>query len=290
MNRCVVLLASLLSTHFALLGVDAMIVAYAEDAPPISSAKAAEVQHQTGTSAAEGSPNTGVGATAFGKNDSDSLGGAAVKQHGKANSDDNPAHVDGGGSNPGDHQNGSRGAGGEKETDSKDATLSGSHTGTDHNGTEFAPIDTRITIVGPRRSWRGSKAHDWKKFKVARTPGNLRYGLNSTRGTKSGVVRNAIGLAVEPKSPAIDAASKSTKLFANGETQAGMADVHRERLVPAHIGAAGPHDAPMSTAMNHSIVNGRDLVRPGSGSGAVGGAAKNVTGVIDGASFRPRRP
>jgi hypothetical protein len=42
--------------------------------------------------------------------------------------------------------------------------------------------------------------------------------------------------------------------------------------------------------MNHSIISGRDMVHPGAGSGALGGPAKNLAGVINGTSFRPRHP
>jgi hypothetical protein len=286
MNRRVLLLASLISTHFAMWGADAMIAAHAEDAPPISSAKGAEVQHQPGTGAGGSSPNTGVDTTTFGKNDSDSLGGAAVKAHGKSNSADNPAKVDAAGSNPGDHQTGPRDAAGEKETDGKDARHGDSHTRADHSGTEAAPIDTRITIVGRPRSWRWSKAHDWKKSKVAGTSANLRYGLNSARRTKGAVVRNAIGLAVEAGKPAINDSPKSTTPLGKGETQAGTTDFHHEGLTSA----VRPHDPPISTAMNHSIVDGRDLVRAGSGAGAVGGRTKSSAGVISGTGFQIRHP
>jgi len=288
MNR-MLLLASLISTHFALWGADAMIAAYAEDAPQISGAKGAEVQRQGATGAGGSSEGNGVDTTTVRKSDLDSLGGAAVRAHGKANFDDNPAKV--GGSNTGDHQTGLRGAAAEREMGSEDARHSDSHTGADHGGTEVTPIDTRFTIGGARRSSRWLKAHDWKRFKAARTSGYLRYGLNSARGTKGGVVRNAIGLAVEVKKPAINDFSKSTKPLGSGETQAGRTDFRREGFPPpAQTGAVRPHDALISTALNRSIVDGRDLVRPGSGSGAIGGAAKNVVGVIDGARFRPRHP
>ena len=46
----------------------------------------------------------------------------------------------------------------------------------------------------------------------------------------------------------------------------------------------------LNTAMNHSIIGGRDMIRPGLGAGAIGGPAKNVAGVIGGNSFRPRHP
>jgi hypothetical protein len=42
--------------------------------------------------------------------------------------------------------------------------------------------------------------------------------------------------------------------------------------------------------MNHSVISGRDMIRPGLGAGAIGGPAKNVAGVISGNSFRPRHP
>jgi len=283
MNRRVPPLASLIMMNFALLSTGTVIAALAEDAPQVSGAKGAEVLHP-GATGVEGSPeNTGVDTTTVGKNDSGALSDAAVGAHGKANSDDRPAKVDAGGNMEG-HRIFSRDAPG--EIDSRDAGHSDSHTATGHSGTEVAPIDTRITVVGPRRSWRWSKARDWKKSKVARTSDNLRYRLNSTRGTNGGVVRNAIGLAVEARKPAINESPKSTKPLGNGETRSGTTDFHHEGLAPA----VRPHDAPIGTVMNHSIVDGRDFVRAGSGASAVGGRTKSGAGVISGTGLQIRHP
>jgi hypothetical protein len=284
-NRRMILLASLISTHLALSGADAMTAAYAEDAPQTSSGGGIEAQHQRGTDAGESSANTSVDTTTFSKSDSDTLSKVEVKARGKANSDDNATKGDVGGSKIGDHQTGPRGAAGGKEIDRKDATHSDSHNSTDHGGTEFTPIDTRFTIDGARRSSRWLKAHDSKTSKAARTSGNLRYGLNSTRG----VVRNAIGLAVEVKKPAINDLPRSAKPLSNGETQAGRTDFHREGFVPAQIGVVRPHDAPISTAMNRSIVDGRDFVRAGSAA-SVGGRTKSSGSIISGTGFQIRHP
>jgi hypothetical protein len=290
MNRCMPLLAILISTHIALCGATAMTAAYTEDAAQISIAGGVEAQHQGGNHDGGSSANSGVDATPVGKSGSDGVDDAWVETRGNAKYNGNAATGDTGGSNAGDRHAGSRGGAGEEETNGKDVAHGDSQAGTKHSGTEFAPIDTRITMVGSRRSWRWSTALDWKKSKVVRPSGNLRYGRNSMRGSKGGVLRNAIGLAVDVKIPAVNDVPNSAQPAGNGERQAGRTDFHREGFAPVQVGVVRPHDSQINTAMNHSIVNGRDLVRPGSRSGAIGGAAKNDAGVIDGTSFRPRHP
>ena len=123
------------------------------------------------------------------------------------------------------------------------------------------------------------------------------------RGSKVGVVRNAIGQPVHPTSnnikatevkaserTAIDGALKNTSSSGNGGTEAVGIDAHRQGFVPLRAGWAAPRDPRVNTAMNHSIISGRDMVRPGLGASAIGGPAKNVAGVINGSSFRPRHP
>ena len=48
--------------------------------------------------------------------------------------------------------------------------------------------------------------------------------------------------------------------------------------------AAGP------TAINHSIITGTGMSRPGSGTSTIGGAAKSAAGVIAGTGFRSKHP
>lgn len=66
---------------------------------------------------------------------------------------------------------------------------------------------------------------------------------------------------------------------------------------PAKGGIGGDpaiaHQSPSATpaanaATNHSIINGTGMVRPGLGSGSIGGAAKSITG-INGTGVHPKR-
>jgi hypothetical protein len=50
------------------------------------------------------------------------------------------------------------------------------------------------------------------------------------------------------------------------------------------------HSLPINTAMNHAYINGRDMVRAGSGAGVIGGPAKRVVGTISGSDYWIRHP
>ncbi len=172
-----------------------------------------------------------------------------------------------------------------------------------HTDAEANPIDASITMQRPSHFRRGLKGHDWKKSKITRPSGNSRDGRRAWTHAKNGVVRNAIGLPVHPTSTdikgtdvkaseraGVDGAPKSGSPAGNGGTEAGGIDTHRQGFVPLRAGGVTPHDPRTNTVMNHSIISGRDIVRPGLGAGAIGGPAKNVAGVISGNSFRPRHP
>ena len=170
-----------------------------------------------------------------------------------------------------------------------------------HTDAEAAPIDTSI---GPSHFRHEPKAGDAKKYTIAHPSVNSGdYRRKLMHGTKVGVVRNAIGLPVHQTSTdikgtdvkaseraGVQGALKTGSPAGNGGTEAGGIDPHRQGFVPLRAGAAVPRDPRINTALNHSIVGGRDMVRLGLGAGAIGGPAKNVAGVINGSSFRPRHP
>jgi len=168
---------------------------------------------------------------------------------------------------------------------------------------EANPIDISITTQRPSHFRRGLKAHDSKRSIIARKSGNSGDRRTLIRDTKVGVVRNAIGQHVHHTSTDakgaevkaserthVDGMLKNASPAGNGGTEAGGIDSHGQGFVPLRAGWAAPRDPRLNTAMNHSIISGRDLVHPGAGSGALGGPAKNLAGVINGTSFRPRHP
>lgn len=172
-----------------------------------------------------------------------------------------------------------------------------------HSVAEASPIDTSITTQHPPHFRRGLKAHDAKRSTIARSSGKSGDRRTWIRGSKIGVVRNAIGQPVHPRSAdikgkdtktvdraGVDGTPKTGSPPGNTGTEAGGIDSHHQAFVPLRAGGATQHDPRTNTAMNHSIINGRDMVRPGLGAGVIGGPAKNLAGVINGTSFRPRHP
>lgn len=173
-----------------------------------------------------------------------------------------------------------------------------------HTDAEASPIDTRIASKGPSNFRHELKARDTKKYAITHPSANSDdHRRTLMRGARIGVVRNAIGQPVHqkggdikgagvkaPERTHVDGTPKDASLAGNGGTEAGGIDSHRHGFVPLRAGGVTPHDPRTNTSMNHSIMSGRDMVRPGMGAGVIGGPAKNLAGVIDGTKFRPRHP
>ncbi|HML08769.1 MAG TPA: hypothetical protein VK430_11670 [Xanthobacteraceae bacterium] len=166
------------------------------------------------------------------------------------------------------------------------------------------PIDTNLSIPGPSKSRHSLKMHDWRGPKTVHASGNFsdRH-RNWTRGAWVGVMRNAIGLSVRQVKvdnkatdvkfidrPVVEGRPNGTGPAGNRGVDAVAPDLHRRAFVPLPAVGGRPHDLRINTALNHSMINGRDMVRPGSGGSAIGGAPKIVAGVINGTNFRPRHP
>ena len=95
-------------------------------------------------------------------------------------------------------------------------------------------------------------------------------------------MRNAIGLPVRQPS-----ASRNAPVVKNA---VGL-PVHQPNASPNALGAAKkPINTQLTASSNRSMINGTGMGRPGSGTGAIGGAKRHVAGVINGTSFRPRHP
>ena len=112
-----------------------------------------------------------------------------------------PAKLDGIG-NMGEHHAVSKGGtNGQEQTDGKGIRHGEDFAGAKRSGTEFSPIDTRITVLGASRFGRAPKARDRKKQEIAPQSGkSADHRRTSARPTKDGLVRNAIGLRVDQTS------------------------------------------------------------------------------------------
>ena len=174
--------------------------------------------------------------------------------------------------------------------------------------TGWGPIDTSITVQGPPKSRHGFKKFDRKQSKLfaARPWGHSAdHHRLWTHGARVGAVRNAIGQPVHQhnadgkgnfkkgiEKAAVDATPKSSGAPANSGVGAVAPNPQHGVFVPLTSGSAGggkPHDPRINTAVNHAVIDGRDRIRPGSGS-VIGGANKIAAGVIDGTTFNPRHP
>lgn len=169
----------------------------------------------------------------------------------------------------------------------------------------WGPIDTSITVQGPPKSRRGLKKFDRKESKLfAAHPSrhSADYHWLWTRSARVGAVRNAIGLPVRQhnvdgkgnfKKGIEKAAAKSTPNSAGAPGNSGVGAIapnpQHGGFVPLASGSGKPYDPRINTAVNHAVIDGRDRVRPGSGS-VIGGANKIAAGVIDGTTFHPRHP
>ena len=167
------------------------------------------------------------------------------------------------------------------------------------------PIDASIAPQSPSHFKRGSKSHTSKKSVIANSSGHAadHHHRSLLRANGEGVLRNSIGQPVRPtgadikgtqlknsEPTGLDGTFKDTSSVGNDGKETIRTATHRQGFVPLRAGGVTPRDPRLNTAMNPSIINGRDMVRPGSGASAIGGAAKNNSGVITGTGFRPSNP
>lgn len=296
MNGWISVPAILISS--VLCGGAVMNAASAEDAVPISNESKGNRFSGNGSDLQRGNvPHGGtpMEAPTNGTNVLDAVGDTEIRGSKKATSDQDASKAGVGTGNSGEHQAGSRGTQGEQETGGKNALHGDTSASAKQNGTELSPIDTRITVVGAARSWRSSRDYNWKKRKVARPSGNLRYGRTSARSAESSVVRNAIGLpvthpSVEPKGRFANEIPKSNVQPGSGGSETGGADLHRQGFIPLQAGGIKAQDFPINAALNHSIISGRDMIRQGSGAATIGGPVKRSAGLISGTNFQVRHP
>jgi len=169
------------------------------------------------------------------------------------------------------------------------------------SGAEANPIDTSVTTQPPAHFKRGSKAHSVKKFTVARSSGNSgNHHRNLLHGSQGTVVRNSIGQPVKTTTadvkaiqtqhtselPAANGVGKTTNSLGKSATPDGLTVTPSQGFVPLHTTAIPAKEQRINTAMNRSIISGRDMIHPGSGAAAIGGPAKHPSGTLSGTGLR----
>lgn len=224
---------------------------------------------------------TGAGA----KGDGGAKGDAAAKGNADANGDKTVGTTGDSGGIKGEPRAGSN-------VEWGSGTNGGVHAGAQQNGIGTNPIDIRITVQSPK-SKNATKGPDWKKAKIVGPDFGDLHAL--APGTQDGLARNAIGVLMPPGArnrgfaPAgVDGtAGSAVGTTAKNPASVGRPDIGRQISGPAF--AVSPKaNVPPVNAMNHSVLNGTSIGHPGSGTGVIGGVAKNVAGVINGSSFRPK--
>jgi hypothetical protein len=202
--------------------------------------------------------------------------------------------------------------------------------GTKENNEVGTPIDTRITVHQGRQApnsnglkeIREFKEGLFKKAKIAIAPAidPIRLSIRSHQptsplGTDGAPARNAVGAIIKHRAAALQstppAPSDAIRQVPSGMPTTGP-QISRERApgmvstgdvakplngsVPAIGVSPMPSSHPSKTTAlaivttNGPVVNGTEMIRPGSGSGAVGGPANVIAGAISGSSFRPKHP
>jgi hypothetical protein len=152
---------------------------------------------------------------------------------------------------------------------------------------DWGPIDTRITVVNGPHSRPSAKTPDWKKSNIARplvTPRDNHQVWK--RSGEERVVKNAIGLPVhQSNAPVVKSAIGSP---VHRPSVVGL-PVRQANASPSALGAAKkPINTQLPAPINRSMINGTGMGRSGSGTVAIGGPKRQVAGVIDGTSFRPK--
>jgi hypothetical protein len=273
------LLARLLAVHMVLLGAAAVSAARAEDAAP----NTASVSTSNGkrSSSSESATNAGSAKAISNEHLGDKVDGSTGERH--AGSKD--------------------AAKGRKETESKGMRHGEDQAGAKHNGTESNPIETRITVFGKTQTGSVLNALDRKKTKTVLPSAISNHHRPLIQTNKDQLVRNSIGQPIHQlKTDGAGVSKKGLEAISAVEGPAGsvgavknsgvgiaVSDPRHEGFVPLPA-RDGKHELPLNAALNHSIINGGSIGRPGLRTGVIGGATKNVAGVLNGTDIRPRHP
>ncbi len=159
------------------------------------------------------------------------------------------------------------------------------------------PIDTSITTQSPSHFKRGPKTRGSKKSVIVNSAGHSsdHRQRNLLRANGVGAVRNSIGQPVRPTLAILQGTQPKSSGQAgpagNGGKNAIENAPRQQGFVPLKVGGVTSHHDPrLRSALNPSIINGRDMTRAEKGASAIGGAAKSNSGVISGTGIRPHNP
>ena len=178
------------------------------------------------------------------------------------------------------------------------------------------PIDTRIGEPSRQRFKNAAKGSDWKKAITLSSPSKNFPSRLATRGpvapsdAAAGLPRNSIGMLTQDGSGI--ASSKPPNGADGVKNAAGIAMTSSDNVMARNagtatnaIGMSAPLRArvlrpgvPLQNSMSlvassdrtagNAVINGTGMVRPASATAAIGGPAKNVGGIINGTTIRPR--
>jgi len=149
--------------------------------------------------------------------------------------------------------------------------------------------------AGIATGWTGPRSHRHDMAADKRDPGAKRKELLTTNAIglhvhKASLDRDAKPLDGADQSVARSAAKDAGPVDGGNAAPAGRAPP-REGFVPATPNGHLSHYPSLNTAMNPAVIDGRDMVRPAFGAGAIGGAPRKVAaGVISGSDYHPRHP
>lgn len=181
----------------------------------------------------------------------------------------------------------------------KGATGGGARSGAKDSGIEVNPIDTRI--AEPDR--RPKKAVKANKAVISRQANSGERRPARNPGAALDIERNAIGIhpnaiGVTPKAAMGGAATSAVgspvpNAAVAGPTKnaIGATAMTRPGVAGASIGHQGTAlISAVGTTVPRASINGTRMIRPGSGASAVGGAARNGGGVINGTGIQSKQP
>ena len=178
------------------------------------------------------------------------------------------------------------------------------------------PIDTRIGEPSRQRFKNAARGSDWKKAITSSSPSKNFHSRLAARGPAApsdaagGLARNSIGMLTQDvsgvasgkpangaegvKNAAGTAITSSDNAMARnpgtGTNAIGMGVLLRTRVLRPNVLPQSSISFVASsdrTAAN-AVINGTGMVRPASATAAIGGPAKNVGGIINGTTIRPR--
>jgi hypothetical protein len=173
--------------------------------------------------------------------------------------------------------------------------------GAKDSGIEVNPIDTRI--AEPDRHPKKAVKNNRKKAVISRQANSGERQPARNPGAALDIERNAIGIhpnaiGVTPKAAIGGAATSAVgspvpNAAVAGPTKnaIGATAMNRPGVAGASIGHQGTAlISAVGTTVPHASINGTRMIRPGSGASAVGGAAKNGGGVINGTGIQSKQP